>query len=149
MKKVMATHFPVFLPGESHEQKSLVSPSPWGFKKSDMTERLKLQQLQGWKAWADQVRNPDSGDPSSKWAAKTCLLLPQRMDWNWRRLEARVDVQILLQYFKFENLVVVAIKWNWRDVKEEAIQLGDWINIRAGREKTWVETNKILVLTVE
>ena len=28
---------PVFLPGESHGQKSLVGYSPWGHKESDMT----------------------------------------------------------------------------------------------------------------
>ena len=31
---------PVFLPGESHGQRSLVGCSPWGRKKSDTTERL-------------------------------------------------------------------------------------------------------------
>ena len=31
---------PVFLPGEFHEQRSLVGYSPWGRKESDMTERL-------------------------------------------------------------------------------------------------------------
>ena len=31
---------PVFLPGESHGQRSLVGCSPWGHKESDMTERL-------------------------------------------------------------------------------------------------------------
>ena len=31
---------PVFLPGESHGQKSLVGYSPWGHKESDTTERL-------------------------------------------------------------------------------------------------------------
>ena len=31
---------PVFMPGESHGQRSLVGYSPWGFKESDMTERL-------------------------------------------------------------------------------------------------------------
>ena len=31
---------PVFLPRESHRQKSLASYSPWGHKESDMTERL-------------------------------------------------------------------------------------------------------------
>ena len=31
---------PVFLPGESHGQRSLVGYSPWGRKESDMTERL-------------------------------------------------------------------------------------------------------------
>ena len=31
---------PVFLPGKSHEQRSLMGYSPWGHKKSDATERL-------------------------------------------------------------------------------------------------------------
>ena len=31
---------PIFLPGESHGQRSLVGYSPWGCKESDMTERL-------------------------------------------------------------------------------------------------------------
>ena len=31
---------PVFLPGESHGQRSLVGYTPWGCKKSDMTQRL-------------------------------------------------------------------------------------------------------------
>ena len=31
---------PVFLPGEFHEQRSLVGYSPWGCKESDTTERL-------------------------------------------------------------------------------------------------------------
>ena len=31
---------PVFWPGESHGQRSLVGYSPWGLKELDMTERL-------------------------------------------------------------------------------------------------------------
>ena len=31
---------PVFLPGESHGQRSLVGCSPWGHKESDTTEQL-------------------------------------------------------------------------------------------------------------
>ena len=31
---------PVFLPGEFHGQRSLAGYSPWGYKESDMTERL-------------------------------------------------------------------------------------------------------------
>ena len=31
---------PVFLPGRSHGQRSLVGHSSWGHKESDMTERL-------------------------------------------------------------------------------------------------------------
>ena len=34
---------PVFLPGESHGQRSLVGSSPWGHKGSDTTERLSTQ----------------------------------------------------------------------------------------------------------
>ena len=34
---------PVFLPGESHGQKSLVGYSPWGHKAWDTTERLTRQ----------------------------------------------------------------------------------------------------------
>ena len=32
---------PVFLPGESHGQRSLAGYSPWGHKESDMTEMTK------------------------------------------------------------------------------------------------------------
>ena len=33
---------PVFLPGDSHGERSLVGYSPWGRKESDMTEQLSL-----------------------------------------------------------------------------------------------------------
>ena len=33
---------PVFLLGESHEQRSLAGYSPWGPKESDMTEQLSM-----------------------------------------------------------------------------------------------------------
>ena len=36
---------PVFLPRESHGERSLVSYSPWGCKELDMTEATKQQQL--------------------------------------------------------------------------------------------------------
>ena len=35
-------HTPVFLPGESHGQRSLAGCSPWGLKESDVTEWLTL-----------------------------------------------------------------------------------------------------------
>ena len=38
LQKRMAT--PVFLPGESHGQRSLAGYCPWGCKESDMTEEL-------------------------------------------------------------------------------------------------------------
>ena len=34
---------PVFLPGKSHGQRSLVGYSPWGCRELDMTERLSRQ----------------------------------------------------------------------------------------------------------
>ena len=36
---------PVFLPGESHGQRSQAGYSPWGHKESDMTEQLTLSLL--------------------------------------------------------------------------------------------------------
>ena len=36
---------PVFLPGESHGQRSLVGCSPWGRKESDTTERITFSLL--------------------------------------------------------------------------------------------------------
>ena len=39
LEKRMATHSSI-LPGEFHGQRSLVGYSPWGRKKSDMTEQL-------------------------------------------------------------------------------------------------------------
>ena len=41
---------PVFFPGESHGQRSLVGYSPWGCKESDRTERLTLYNFQDEKA---------------------------------------------------------------------------------------------------
>ena len=40
----MATHSstPVFLPGESHGQRSLAGYSPWGHKETDTTEQLSV-----------------------------------------------------------------------------------------------------------
>ena len=38
-KETVPTHPPLFLPGESHGQRSLMGYSPWGRKESDMTER--------------------------------------------------------------------------------------------------------------
>ena len=35
---------PVLLPGQSHEQRSLVGYNPWDRKESDTTERLTQQQ---------------------------------------------------------------------------------------------------------
>ena len=40
LEKEMATHSPVFLPGEPHRQRSLVSYSQRGHKELDMTEWL-------------------------------------------------------------------------------------------------------------
>ena len=39
---------PVFLPGESHRQRSLVGCSPWGRNESDTTERLSTQHTFKW-----------------------------------------------------------------------------------------------------
>ena len=40
---------PVFSPGESHGQRSLVGCSVWGLKESDTTERLMHVKVSEWK----------------------------------------------------------------------------------------------------
>ena len=42
---------PVFLPGESHGQRSLVNYSPWGCKESDMTEQACVNTLRKFKVY--------------------------------------------------------------------------------------------------
>ena len=42
---------PVFLPGKSHGQRSLVGYSLWGHKELDTTERLHFM----WKVWKDEL----------------------------------------------------------------------------------------------
>ena len=42
----MATHF-VFLPGESHGQRSLAGFSPWGRRESHVTEQLSMHTKSG------------------------------------------------------------------------------------------------------
>ena len=37
---------PVFLPGKSHQQKSLAGYSPWGRKELDTTEQLSTQEIE-------------------------------------------------------------------------------------------------------
>ena len=48
---------PVFLPRESHGQKSLVSYSPWGHKESDTTEWLSTHPR--WQGISQDLRAPD------------------------------------------------------------------------------------------
>ena len=54
---------PVFLPGESHGQRSLVGYNPWGCKESDTTERLSRQQREQEAARGETDRGGDLGDP--------------------------------------------------------------------------------------
>ena len=57
---------PVFLPGKSHGWRSLVSCSPWGHWKSDMTERLHFHALEKEMATHSSVlawRTPGTEEP--------------------------------------------------------------------------------------
>ena len=45
LEKEMAQLTPVFLPGKSHGQRSLVGYSPWGCKESDTAERAHTHAL--------------------------------------------------------------------------------------------------------
>ena len=48
---------PVFLPGESHGQRSLVGCSPWGYKESGTTEQLTLTYMSLSSLVAQLVKN--------------------------------------------------------------------------------------------
>ena len=49
LEKEMAAHSSIlFLPGESHGQRSLVGYSPWGRKESNTTEQLHFSSFLGW-----------------------------------------------------------------------------------------------------
>ena len=59
---------PVFLPGESHAQRSLVGYSPWGHKESDTTEQLndKNDDTTGFPGGLDSKESAcNTGDPGS------------------------------------------------------------------------------------
>ena len=57
---------PVFLPGKSHEQRSLAAYSPWDHKESDATERLNKQQQQ------QLLRNVHTASRSESEVAQSC-----------------------------------------------------------------------------
>ena len=50
---------PVFQPGESHGQRSLVGYSPWGLKESDTTQRLTVQSNTWFRTLGIPRRNRD------------------------------------------------------------------------------------------
>ena len=57
---------PVFLPGESHGQRSLVGCSPWGHTETDMTERLSTHSIR-------KIENITSDSPKNQ-GIKVCLM---------------------------------------------------------------------------
>ena len=65
---------PVFLPGKSHEQRSLAAYSPWDHKESDATERLNKQQQQ------QLLRNVHTASRSESEVAQSCPTFCDPMD---------------------------------------------------------------------
>ena len=59
LEKGMATHsIPVFLPGESHRQRSLAGYSPWGRKDSDTLSTHTHRQAEGWEGFRHCDQRP-------------------------------------------------------------------------------------------
>ena len=54
---------PVFLPGESHWQRSLTGCSPWSYKESGMIEQLTLSLSKRWSVWLAKGSCPGSQLP--------------------------------------------------------------------------------------
>ena len=93
---------PVFLPGESHGQRSLVGYSPWGHKESDMTEVISMHtactclslshEIQKWTVfWAR--RHPER----FLFSVKTSVGMWNFFYFNWRN---RLDKNIKVNSYK-------------------------------------------------
>ena len=70
---------PVFLPGKSHGQRSLVGYSPWGCKELDVTERLHFS-LWYW----ERLRAGGEGD-GREWDGR--MAAPTQWAWVWANSE--------------------------------------------------------------
>ena len=66
---------PVFLAGESHEQRSLVGYSPQGHKESVMTERLSTTNMMKLKFMAESLTAHSPGPQTENFQASPKLLL--------------------------------------------------------------------------
>ena len=70
---------PVFLPGESHGQRTLAGYSPWGHKESDMAEYLNLRRRKTW----DPLRK-NLGEMPLKLLSYHPFSFPLlSLDWLW------------------------------------------------------------------
>ena len=74
---------PVFLPGKSHGQRSLVGYSPWGLKDSDMKEEsekagLKLN-IQNMKIMASGLNTSWQTDEETLATVKDCIFLGSKV----------------------------------------------------------------------
>ena len=76
---------PVFLPGESHGQRSLGGYSPWGHKRLEHTLLTKQQQSFGYASWAYQVSLAVKNLPDIAMKHKTCRFDPRVRNIPWRR----------------------------------------------------------------
>ena len=92
-KKLQPT--PIFLPGESHGQRSLVGYSPWGCKELDMTQRLShipgkihqaSKQLTHWKSpWCWERLRAEGVEGIRGWDGWTASLMQWARKWKWSR----------------------------------------------------------------
>ena len=77
---------PVFLPGESHGQRSLAGYSPWGHTESDTTEATKQQQqwsvwmsgISEWLSWVGLAHGLSGGCRQ----AVSCSSSPRALGWR-------------------------------------------------------------------
>ena len=86
-------HIPVFLPGESQGQRSLVGYNPWGRKESDTAEHTRRQARLTLKAWSWLVSNSEAtrrasekGENPGGWGwARGNRFLPAKVGFKLRR----------------------------------------------------------------
>ena len=101
---------PVFLPGESHGQKSLVSPSPLGRKELDTTEQLNWTEL-NWLIYSIKSLFPILPIEITSIVSTS----PSRFWLLWK-----YNLSLILKLNTFKHYAIYHfIDFNWESVKEE------------------------------
>ena len=117
---------PIFLPEESHGQRSLEDYSPWGHKELDMTERYSMHpSLTNWSLnWIPQRRaNGPRSIPSSHIQRPSNLGETRSHWWKDATSQQRKKKNLYSDYKRHTSHVKIHTDWNWRDRKRYFMQM--------------------------
>ena len=133
---------PVFLPGESHGQRSLAGYSPWGCKESDMAEHARM-----WRFWVIVVFH-STGVKDTELLShmiNMCLILQEswqlpQIHFHFHYQDTRVFHTFILTGYSWAE-IIFGIIWNlivfWRFISpltNDMEHLFMWLSSRSGLE---------------